>query len=344
MVHWPLLAPGGTAVADSARPPSFSVIVAAYQAANTIGDALQSALAQTVLPQEVIVCDDGSTDELDDALRPFGDRITVLRRPENGGEAAAKNAASLAASGEFVVILDADDIFLPRRLEALGELAAERPDLDILTTDAFLELDGRRLRRCYEPDWPFETGDQRRGILERNFIFGLAAVRREALLAAGGFDESIRWTTDWDCWIRMIIGGARAGAVAEPLAVYRLHERSLSTARVDHIAGRLQTLRKASAIPALTPAERRVVEGTISEQEQELALLEARAAVLERRQGTRRRLIRLAARRGTKAGTRAKALAAALSPALAGRVMRHRDGGAWTAAGGIRVTPPADRS
>jgi hypothetical protein len=167
-------------------------------------------------------------------------------------------------------------------------------------------------------------------------------VRREALLAVGGFDESIRWTTDWDCWIRMIVRGSRAGAVAEPLAVYRLHERSLSAARVNHIAGRLQTLRKASAMPELTPAERRVVEETISNQEQELALLDARAAILERRKGTRRKLIRLAARRRTNAGTRAKAIAAALAPALAGRIMRRRDRGAWTAAGAIRVVPPGD--
>ena len=59
--------------------------------------------------------------------------------------------------------------------------------------------------------WTFEVDDQRRAILQRNFVFGLAAVRRERLLEVGGFDETIRWTTDWDCWIRMIMGGSRAG-------------------------------------------------------------------------------------------------------------------------------------
>ena len=63
---------------------------------------------------------------------------------------------------------------------------------------------------------PGQVDDQRRAILQQNFIFGLAAVRRELLLAHGGFDESILWTTDWDLWLRLILAGARAGCVAEP--------------------------------------------------------------------------------------------------------------------------------
>jgi Glycosyl transferase family 2 len=339
----PFFTPAVDTVVGRTSTPSFSIVVAAYQSAHVIGDALESALSQTTQPHEVIVCDDGSTDDLERALVAFRDVITVIRRPENGGEAAAKNAAAREASGDFIVILDADDIFLPTRLEALGELAAERPDLDILTTDAFLELEGRRVRRCYEADWPFETDDQRRGILERNFIFGLAAVRREAFLRVGGFDEAIRWTTDWDCWIRMIMRGSRAGAVAEPLAVYRLHERSLSAARTAHIGGRLQTLEKAAAMPELSAGERDVVARTIATQEHELALLEARAAVLDGGRGTRRRLIRLATRRRAGVRTRAKAIAAAIAPRVAARVMQRRDEGAWTAAGAIRVVPPADQ-
>ena len=68
-------------------------------------------------------------------------------RKAHGGEASAKNAAAARATGDFVVVLDADDAFLPTRLEALAELAQLRPDLDILTTDAYLVVDGRRVRR-----------------------------------------------------------------------------------------------------------------------------------------------------------------------------------------------------
>src|ERR687898_594845 len=125
--------------------PTFSVVVAAYQVANLIGEALDSIRQQTVAPLEVIVCDDGSTDELEEALSPYSDEIVLLRK-QHGGEASAKNAAAFAARGDFVVILDADDVYLPTRLEALTALARARPDLDILTTDAYLVANGRRVR------------------------------------------------------------------------------------------------------------------------------------------------------------------------------------------------------
>ncbi len=89
-------------------------------------------------------------------------------------------------------------MYLPERLEALAELAVSRPDLDILTTDAVLEVDGTAVRRCYTDELPFEVDDQRTAILRRNFVLGLVAVRRERFLDAGGFDESLRYATDWD--------------------------------------------------------------------------------------------------------------------------------------------------
>jgi glycosyltransferase involved in cell wall biosynthesis len=329
-------APEPEAALSPGPVPTFSVIIAAYQVARLIGDALDSVFEQTVQPHEVIVCDDGSTDDLEQSLARFRDRITFLRRKQNGGEAAAKNEAARAATGDFVSILDADDTYLPTRLEAIGELAAARPDLDILTTDAFLQLDGRTLRRCYEEDWPFETNDQRRAILERNFVFGLAAVRRQRLLEVGGFDEAIRWTTDWDCWIRLILSGSRVGAVMEPLAVYRIHEASASASRADLVAGRVQTLRKAAADMRLSDEERALVRANIDSQEQQLALLEVRAALISRPRDLRRRLLALALRRGISVRTRGKALAAATMPALAARIFTKRETGAWTGAGGIR--------
>src|SRR2546427_5927765 len=126
--------------------PTFSVIIAAYQAADTIGDAVQSALAQTAPAHEVIVCDDGSTDDLTGALASYRDRIMLLRK-ENGGAPSARNVALRAASGEFVAQLDSDDAFFPTRLDALGELARQRRDLDILATDAYCEVAGHVVGR-----------------------------------------------------------------------------------------------------------------------------------------------------------------------------------------------------
>jgi glycosyltransferase involved in cell wall biosynthesis len=330
------LAPPPPGALEPAAPPTFSLIIAAYNAADVIREAIASAVDQTLPPHEIIVCDDGSTDDLAAALAPYRDRIRLLQK-EHGGEASAKNAAASAATGDFVVILDADDVFLPTRLEALAELAAARPDLDILTTDAFLTVDGRRVRRCYDGGWTFAVEDQRREILRRNFIFGLAAVRRERVVADGGFDESILWTTDWDRWLRLILEGSRAGAVAEPLALYRLREQSLSSNRHDLVRGKIATLEKARSHPALRADEQLVLEEALTGYRRELAFGQLRRALAERAPDVRQRARRLAWLPGLTLRERAEAAAAALAPGLAGRLAHSRAQRFWTGAGGIRV-------
>jgi hypothetical protein len=303
--------------------PSFSIIIAAYEAADTIVEAIESALSQTRAALEVIVCDDGSTDDIEGVVAPYLAEIVFLRQ-QNGGEASAKNAATQAATGDFVVILDADDVFLPDRLQALTELAEARPDLDILTTDAHLEVDGTVVQRCYTDSFQFEVEDQRRGILRENFIFGHAAVRRERLLDIGGFDESIRWTTDWDCWLRMIFDDSRAGLVDEPLSRYRLTAGSLSSQREAHIEGRLTTLAKAALRDDLSPTERDVLEGSVAYNRRALALARARASLLEGRPDARRRAMDVAFGPGQNLRTRVKALATALAPGTARRRLAER--------------------
>jgi glycosyltransferase involved in cell wall biosynthesis len=317
--------------------PTFSVVVAAYQAAGTIRDALASVFTQSELPFEVIVCDDGSTDDIDGALGPFRDLITVLHKP-NGGEGSAKNAAAREASGDFVVFLDADDTFLPDRLACLRELSCELPDLDILTTDAWLVVDGELVRRCYTDAWPFEWVDQRREILRRNFIFGLAAVRRKRLIAAGGFDEAILRTTDWDLWIRLILDGARAGAVLEPLAHYNVRPNALSSDRIGMRRGAVQTLTKALGNPLLQADERAVLEDSMEAYRRELRLLEGRRDLIDGAPTVRRRMLGMALDDGLEVRARAAAMLAAMAPRTAGRVQRRRASRAWTGAGGTEVT------
>ena len=182
------LAPGADAVVHPGPRPSFSVVIPAYQAAASIGEALESVLVQTAPPLEIIVSDDGSTDGIDNVLEPYRERIMLLRGPHRG-VSAARNAALAVARGEFVANLDADDVFLPERLEALGELAMAHSDLDILATDAWFEVDGRRQGRFNRVNG-FPVDDQRAGILSTCFVLS-PAVRREALLEVGGFDESL---------------------------------------------------------------------------------------------------------------------------------------------------------
>ena len=168
--EWPVLLPESRgAAAELTNGPTFSIVIAAYQAEDTIGEAIESALAQTSVPFEVIVCDDGSTDGTADVARSYEPAVRLLVRPENGGEAAAKNTGTQQASGDFVVMLDADDIFAPRRLEALEWLARNRPDLDVLVTNADVKVGETIVGTAYHQGWPFEYRNQRRENLASQF-------------------------------------------------------------------------------------------------------------------------------------------------------------------------------
>jgi hypothetical protein len=343
---WQVLAPAPAAVVTSLdKFPTFSILVAAYQVADVIGEALESAFAQTHPALEVIVSDDGSTDDLEGALEPHRERI-VLTRKEHGGEGAAKNIAARLAHGEYVVILDADDRYLPGRLEALAHLARTRPDLDLLTTDAYLEANGRIVRRCYAGGWTFEVEDQRKAILQRNFVFGHVAVRRELFLRHGGFDESIRRTADWDCWLRMILEGARVGAVMEPLSIYRIRATSLSADRAAMLSGKIGTLEKALVSGALDRGDVAVVRRSLERYRREQDLESLHATLLDGRAGVRPLAAKLAVARDVSLRDRLEAVAALVAPGLVGRAQRRRARRFWVGAGGVKVdrahAPAAD--
>jgi hypothetical protein len=322
---WTFVAPRPSRPVETGTVPEFSVAIAAYQAADFIGEAVESALAQTMKPLEVIVCDDGSTDDIARALAPYGDHIVVLREPHRG-VGAAKNRAVGRASAEFVVILDADNLLLPEYLEAISEFAVARPDLDILTTDAYLELDGQIYGRYYRGKAKFIIDDQRKGILHNHFIFGNAAIRRGSLLAVGGFDETLECAVDTDCFIRLILNGARAGLVDEPLARYRLREGSLSSDRGRTLAVNVQILDRIRAEQPLSPDERDLLERDLHVMRRLAVLAQAERALRSRQPGARHSSLRIAfGARGYGISARVKAAAAAIAPRTAGRILAWQE-------------------
>jgi hypothetical protein len=324
------------AAGDESTPPTFSILIAAYQASAFIATAVRSALDQAPPPFEVIVGDDGSTDDLAGALAPFGAAVKLVRI-EHGGEGAAKNAAAAAARGEFVAFLDADDEFLPGRLAAMGAFALERPELDVITTDAYLMHEGEVLGRCYGPGQSFRE-DQRTAILEQNFVLGLSAVRRSRFAEIGGFDTSIAYTVDWDLWMRLILGGSRAGLIAEPLAVYRLHPGSLSARRVAMSRGRLTSIERAEARTDLTAAERRTLVETRRAEEARLARERLRESLLgEGLSGVRADAVRVVLGPHQPAKSRAKASAAFLAPLAVARRLRRQEEGTFVSVGDRRL-------
>lgn len=321
----------------SGRSTVFSVAIACYNAQELVAGALTSALSQDPPPLEVVVCDDASSDDSARVLAGFGSAVRVVTHAVNRGEAAAKNTAVAACTAPFVVLLDADDEFLPGRLAALDAALRDDPQVDILTTDAHVVQAGTTLGRWYGPTNPLPGADLRRAVLSYNPVFGHAAVRRSAFTGAGGFDESIRYATDWELWIRLALSGSRLTVVPEPLALYRMHGANASSDRLGMVACALGFLTRVQAEADLTVEERAVLAGTVAEHRRVLARERVKAALVEQDVAVRQLALEVARDRSQPGRSRLLALAAAARPAAAARTWARRTRGTWTGPGGRRL-------
>jgi GT2 family glycosyltransferase len=318
--------------------PSFSVIVAAWQAADTIGVAIRCVVEQTEPPLEIVVCDDGSTDDLAGALAPFGDAVRLLRVP-HGGESPARNAAAAASHGDFVVILDADDRWEPKRLERLADLAELRPDLDLIATDAWFLVDGER-RGTFHDFNEFNTTDQTIEILRRNFFFAHVAVRRARWEEFGGYSPDLTRGQDWDMWLRLLLGGCVAGCVLEPLADYSIHGASLSADRYKSLMARVEVLDRAEANHRLSETQRAALAAARHGYRRRALAIRAEQLLMTGASGRRRASLALMRAHGSGPRARVRSAAAAIAPGLAGARLR-RQAAVRGAAAGDRVVAPS---
>lgn len=305
-MRYSFVAPPGEVV-EGGPKPTVSVLIPCFDASHTVADAVASALDQTLPPHEVIVCDDGSHDNPELALRRFGESVRLLRK-QNGGGASALNHALAAAGGDLVVVLDADDVYDPHRIEALTFLAAARPDLGILTTDAWVEAEGVKVRRYSEIN-PFAADDQLKAILEACFPGGWPAIRRQLLLDHGGWNETYAVAYDWECWLRLILDGAGVGMVDEPLMTYRVRDGSLSADSVGSLRDRVRLLASVDPDP-LSAAEQAARLRSLRRYTRRLRDAEVAAAVRRQARGD---LLRLAAAGATPWRSRYAALRAAVA-------------------------------
>jgi glycosyltransferase involved in cell wall biosynthesis len=211
-----------------------SILVPAYNVEAYLEEALESAFAQTYPAIQVIVVNDGSTDRTAEVIAPYRDRITYVEQA-NGGLAAARNRALREATGDFVALLDADDVWVPTRLERLISFLDGHPEVGFVTSDAYLMNEREPSTTRYYDHYefllngdPFGSPRQHYWILFGNFVMGMTVTRRELFARHGEFEPSLRTSEDWDMWIRFIQGGERVGLVPEPLCYYRIREGGLS--------------------------------------------------------------------------------------------------------------------
>jgi glycosyltransferase involved in cell wall biosynthesis len=249
---------------------TISVIIPAYNRAREVGNAIDSALAQTLPPLEVIVVDDGSTDETPEVLARYGDRIRIVRQ-ENQGVAAARNAGIAVARGELLAFLDSDDVWLPRKSELQAARIDADPELGLVHCGVDFEGTGIRLDGM---EGSVATEILR---LDRSVIVAHGSgvmVPRRVAEEVGGFDPRMRVSEDWDFCYR-VAARYRIAFVAEPLVLHARHATGLQNdiGKMEH--GMLLALEKAFTDPAVRPLRRhtygrlhRILSGCYFEQRQ----------------------------------------------------------------------------
>jgi hypothetical protein len=210
-----------------AGPARISVVIPCYNHAHYLPLAVESVLAQTRPPEEIVVVDDGSTDETAAIAARYAPRARHLWRP-NGGLSAARNTGIAATTGELLAFLDADDMWRPEFLAQLSRALDEHPAAGVVHCAArCVDRDGQWLpQTAAHPIAPQRVHD---ALIEGNYLPAHSVLLRRACLdAVGGFDESMRASEDWDMWLRL---SARFAVIGIPavLALYRTHGANMST-------------------------------------------------------------------------------------------------------------------
>lgn len=215
-------APGSRLLPDAlatGQPPLVSVVIPTYNGARYLGAAIESVLGQTHPCLEVLVVDDGATDGTPDVAAGYGPRVRLLRQA-NAGTAAARNTGVAHARGEFIALLDHDDLWEPRKLECQLPLFADDPAIGaVFAGIEFFRAETGEVTAGYFPGLELDAHDL---LAHRVLPIQTVIFRRAALAAVGPFDAALRGTDDWDMGIRLA-ARFRVVGLPETLARVRLH-------------------------------------------------------------------------------------------------------------------------
>jgi glycosyltransferase involved in cell wall biosynthesis len=234
---------------------SVSVVIPTYNRAQYIAEAVESALDQTRPADEIIVVDDGSTDDTAQVLARFCEPVRVVCQ-ENRGRSAARNRGLEEARGDAIVFLDSDDLLAPGSLERRAAILESSPDVDVAYGDMFIiDGAGRRVgvHREYMPgDRP--SGDIFAALALRCFILMPAMIRRTALEDLR-FDESLAQCEDYDLW-RRLAARSRYAWIDEPVGYYRLHGSNTVTQSQKILEVELEVQRRFFEMPRFAELSR----------------------------------------------------------------------------------------
>lgn len=262
--------------------PPLTCIIPTYNRAGYVRDCLVALRDSGVPDLEVIVADDGSTDDTRAVVAATNPAAKYHWQPNTGTPATGRNAAFALSTGRHVGFLDCDDAWLPGAPATAVRLLDTYPEVDVLFADArmgnpqqgyvsWIDVAGQdaffRLPHTeHEPGFRIlERGPFFRRMAARNAVFiGACVMRSEAFAAAGGFDPSLRGAADWDLWLRMA-HRMTFGFMAEPLAVYTRHPDNMSGDH-DHMVGEFCAALRNVLCADLSGGDRHYIRGRLRQQ------------------------------------------------------------------------------
>jgi glycosyltransferase involved in cell wall biosynthesis len=230
-----------------------SVVIPAYNAARFLPEAVESVRKQTTPVHEIIVVDDGSTDETEQVVQSLGGDIVYIRQA-NAGVSAARNRGISEATGEVIAFLDADDLWLPRKVENQTRVFLSNPEVALVATDR-AEIDaqgGLLLDSLFKKQGLHEFFSELRGspipqalsrLVQVNFIpTSSVMVRKSVLAQVGVFDTAIRYGEDLELWARIASQYALA-VLPEVLIRYRQHGNNATQATEKLLLDMVQVMK-----------------------------------------------------------------------------------------------------
>ncbi|MEY4722972.1 MAG: hypothetical protein RLZZ324_485 [Candidatus Parcubacteria bacterium] len=199
--------------AAPAKAPTISIVIPSYQHATELPLCLESVFAQTFTDYEIIVVNDGSTDDTDGAVKPYLKALTYIKQENKGGNH-ARNRGFKEARGRFVIFCDADVIMRPDMLEKMLAALETHPEASYAYSS--FKFGWKRF-----PLWAFDAAR----LKQLNFIHTTSLIRREHF---PGFDEAIRRLQDWDLWLTMLEQGRTGVWIPEFLFTCLPHKGGIS--------------------------------------------------------------------------------------------------------------------
>ncbi|MBU0682995.1 MAG: glycosyltransferase [Candidatus Omnitrophota bacterium] len=200
-----------------------SVIIPAYNKAELTVKTVESVLAQTYKNTEIIVVDDGSTDDTKQKLNSYHDRIKYVYK-NNGGACSARNVGIKKAKGDYIALIDCDDIYLPEKIEMSAKFLDKNPDIGFVHTPVYFIDENDNICGRYPRFKKVPSGIVTKKLLLKNFVCNSTVVARtECFEKVGMFDETIFTPADWDMWLRLS-EFYKAGYINKPMTLYRKSE------------------------------------------------------------------------------------------------------------------------